>query len=115
MVGPVESCPDGAGGVVAFDVPVGSEGADDVESVVPGRVARSWGPGAAIVLDLDPGAMTWVNLGPDGKAAARQARAAVDHFFSHSPRWSRARRRRGSRHRPSGSHRVRRAGRHGQR
>src|SRR6266498_1739737 len=78
MVGPVESCPDGAGGVVAFDVPVGSEGADDVESVVPGRVARSWGPGAAIVLDLDPGAMTWVNLGPDGKAAARQARAAVN-------------------------------------
>ena len=42
-VGPVESCPDGAGGVVAVDAPVGSEGADDIEPMMPCGVTSSLG------------------------------------------------------------------------
>ena len=64
--------------MVAFDAPVGSEGTDYVESVVSGGVVRSGGPRTAVVLDLDPGAMAYFNLSPDGEAAARQARAAVN-------------------------------------
>jgi integrase len=50
-VGPVESCPDRAGGVVAVDAPVGSEGADDVEPVMPRHLAAFAEP--------DPGALAF--------------------------------------------------------
>src|SRR5258708_40244724 len=78
LFGPVESGPDGAGGVVAVDAPVGGEGADDVESVGPVGVGDGWGPGAAVVLDFDAGAVAWIDSGSDGEGGAGQARVAVD-------------------------------------
>jgi hypothetical protein len=56
MVGPVELCPDGAGGVVAVDAPLGSKGTDNIQSMVPG-VADGWGPQAAVVFHFDPEAV----------------------------------------------------------
>src|SRR5260370_2184706 len=52
-VGPVEPRPDGAGGVVVVDAPFGGKGADDIEPVMPRRVASPRRPGTAVVLDFD--------------------------------------------------------------
>src|SRR5262249_23309648 len=76
-VGPVESCPDRAGGVVAVDAPVGSDGTDDGETVMPRRVAPRRRPWTALVLDFDLGVIAWVDPGSDDKGAAWQARTAV--------------------------------------
>ena len=81
----VESRPDGAGGVVAVDPPFVGDSTDDVQSVVSGRIDHSpLVPGAAVVLDFDPGVVVWADGGPDGEGAAGEAGAAVQDF-SHSP------------------------------
>src|SRR5579859_7655939 len=76
-VGPIESCPDGAGGVGAVDAPIGSEGTDDSEAVVPRRVAFPWRPRTPLVLHFDLDVIAWVDSGPDGEGAAWQAGVAV--------------------------------------
>src|SRR5579859_410358 len=94
-VGPVESCPDSAAGVVAVDAPVGSKGTDDSEAVMSRRVAFLWRPRTALVLHFDLGVIAWVDSGPDGEGATWQAGVAVqggicsefggaeDHLVSH--------------------------------
>ena len=77
LLRPVESRPDGSGGVVSVDAPLVGEGADDVQSVVPGRVDHSLVPGAAIVFDFDPGIEIRMDCGPDGDSATGETRSAV--------------------------------------
>src|SRR5215831_9943995 len=36
-----------------------------------------WARGTTVVLDFNPGVVTWVDLGPDGEGPAGQPRAAV--------------------------------------
>src|SRR5260370_23261057 len=76
LLGPVESGPDGAGGVVAVAAPRVGDGADDVQAVVPGWAGHGLGPGAVVVLDFDPGVVVWADGGADGEGAARQAGTA---------------------------------------
>src|SRR5258708_4890085 len=77
LLGPVESRPDGAGGVVAVAAPRVGDGADDVQAVVPGWAGHGLGPGAVVVLDFDPGVVVWADGGADGEGAAGQAGTAV--------------------------------------
>jgi hypothetical protein len=77
-IGPGESCPDRAGGVVAIDAPVGGEGADDIEPVMSCRVTRLWSPWTAAVFDFNLGVIAWADSGSDGEGAAGQAGAAVE-------------------------------------
>ena len=77
LLRPVEPCPDGSGGVVSVDAPLVGEGADDVQSVVPGRIYHSLVPGAAIVFDFDPGTEIRIDCGPDGEGATGETRSAV--------------------------------------
>src|SRR5579859_3157712 len=76
-LGPVESRPDSAGGVVAVNPPLVGDGTDDVQSVMPGRIDHSLVPGTAVVLDFDPRVMVRADDGADGKGATGEAGAAV--------------------------------------
>jgi hypothetical protein len=58
--------------------PFVGEAADDVQAVMPGRVAYRDGPGTAGVFDFDQGVVAQVDLGTDGEGAAGQAGVAVD-------------------------------------
>jgi hypothetical protein len=73
----VESRPDGSAGLVAVDPPLVGNSANDVQAVVPGRVDHSLVPGAAVVLDFDPGVVVCVDSGSDREGPAGKARAAV--------------------------------------
>src|SRR5258708_37040971 len=73
LLGPVESGPDGAGGVVAVAAPRVGDGADDVQAVVPGWAGHGLGPWAVAVLAFDPGAVAWPGGGADGEGAAGRA------------------------------------------
>src|SRR5258708_27261827 len=76
LLGPVESGPDGAGGVVAVAAPRVGDGEDDVQAVVPGWAGHGLAPGAVVVLDFDPGVVAWADGGADGEGAAGQAGTA---------------------------------------
>src|SRR5260370_14284747 len=77
LLGPVESGPDGAGGVVGVAAPRVGDGADDVQAVVPGWAGHGLVPGAVVVLDFDPGVVAWADGGADGEGSAGQAGTAV--------------------------------------
>lgn len=77
MIGPPESRPDGASGVVAVDAPVTREGTNDVESVVPTAIIYGWAPRSAVVRDFDPDVVARADLGVEGEGAAWQAGVAV--------------------------------------
>src|SRR5258708_2297685 len=69
LLGPVESGPDGAGGVVGVAAPRVGDGADDVQAVVPGWAGHGLVPGAVGVLDLGPGGVGWADGRVDGSVA----------------------------------------------
>jgi len=77
LLGPVESRPDRPAGLVAVDAPLIGDGANDVQSVVPGRIDHSLIPGTAVVLDFDPNVTVLADRGPDSEGAAGQAGATV--------------------------------------
>ena len=63
--------------MVAVDPPLVGDSTDDVQSVVPGGIDHSLVPGAAVVLDFDPGVTVLTDDGSDGEGTAGQARVAV--------------------------------------
>ena len=58
-------------------IPHVGNSANDVQAVVPNRVDHSLIPGAAVVLDFDPGVVVCVDSGSDREGPAGKARAAV--------------------------------------
>jgi hypothetical protein len=73
LLGPVESRPDRPAGLVAVDAPLIGDGANDVQSMVPGRIDHPLVPGAAVVLDCYPNVMVLADCGPDSEGATGQA------------------------------------------
>jgi hypothetical protein len=73
---PVEPGPcHTAEGGIAVDAPVAfsGDGLDDVQSMGPAIPGVMAGPGAALVLDLDPYAVVGAYFGADGEPAAGPA------------------------------------------
>src|SRR5215831_13343596 len=64
--------------MIAADTPVGREGADNVEPMMPCGVIYPRAHGTTIVLDFDQGVVAWADLGSDDEGATGQPRAAVD-------------------------------------
>ena len=77
LLGPIEPCPDGSGGVVSVDAPLICDGANDVQSVVPGRIDHSLIPRAAVVFDFDSGVKTRAYCDSDSEGTPGQAGATV--------------------------------------
>jgi hypothetical protein len=69
LFGPIESCPDGAGGMVAVDAPFVGDGPHDIQSVVPSRIDHGLVPGAAVILDFDSGMKGRDDDNSDGEGA----------------------------------------------
>src|SRR6516164_4276454 len=79
LLRPVKSCPDGAGGLISLDAPLVGEGANDVQSVVPGRIDHSLIPRAAVIFDFDSGVQARTDRGPDSEGTPGQAGATVQY------------------------------------
>ena len=79
LLGPIEPCPDGSGGVVSVDAPLVGDGANDVQSVVPGRIDHSLIPRAAVVFDFDSGVQARTDRGSDSEGTPGQAGATVQY------------------------------------
>ena len=79
LLGPVESRPDGSGGVVSVDAPLVGDGANDVQSVVPGRIDHSLIPRAAVIFDFDSGVQARTDHGSDSEGTPGQAGATVQY------------------------------------
>jgi hypothetical protein len=77
LFSPVKSRPDGAGGVISVDASLVDDGSNEVKSVVPGWVDHPLVPGAAVVLDFDPGVVLLADDEADSEGAAGEAGAAV--------------------------------------
>src|SRR5713101_4133422 len=77
LLRPVEPRPDGSGGVVSVDAPLVGDGANDIQSMVPGRIDHSLVPRAAVVFDFDSGMMARANCGPDSEGTLGQAGTTV--------------------------------------
>ena len=56
--------------MIAADTPVGSEGTNDIEPMMPCDISYPWIRGTTVVLDFDPGVVAGADLGPDGEGAA---------------------------------------------
>jgi len=63
--------------VVSVDAPLVGDGANDIQSMVPGRIDHSLVPRAAVVFDFDSGVMARANCGPDSEGTPGQAGTTV--------------------------------------
>jgi hypothetical protein len=63
--------------VVSVNAPLVGDGANDVQSVVPGRIDHSLVPRTALVFDFDSGLKARADCDPDSEGPSRQAGATM--------------------------------------